>query len=708
MLFLLICTSSLFGAVIRGQVINQHTGEPLIGANIIVTGTKQGGSTDLDGFFFIPNLPKGKHEVRISMMGYESTIKMATLKNEEDEKELKIYLKEVSIQGEPVIITASKKEQKLQESPVSVTVAQADELNVNNAITMEDLMKNIAGVSMYDSQVSIRNSSGYAYGAGTRVLLLIDGVPALAGDTGEIKWDSLPIQQIERVEVVKSAGSALYGSNAMGGVINIITKEGDYKPSYSATMMLGMYDKPYYDEWKWTDRLQLYHHFGLEHSRKVGKTQMMLSFNEKMSDGYKQADDFVRGSSMGKFHYEHSPETNLTLFYNIAYEDRGCWFMWIDQNSPYEVDPRRLDDRVYSGKFNTYLKFNRKLFEKNLFYTMKVHYMYTRWFQDFMNGKEKDYSASGKLGVDSQFNFYQYDNNSIVFGIEGYYSNVNSKIFDKRFGMGGALFLQDEISYLHPLVITGGVRYDYSYVGNQSKWWQLTPKLGLVYHLNNNITFRGSGGMGFRTPTIAELFTETTLSGVIEVQPNPQLNPEAAQSIEFGVNYIYKNHYLDLAFFWNEYEDMIEAQIIDATEGIAKFANLDKARIRGVDFSAHTSYGMFSPSISYVYTEAKDLSNGEPLAYRPEHTVNLAMGIDYSSFGQFNVSYYYVSLLEKVGLFTGDPRVPVKLFNVGHKFKLGNFTVNTQVKNLFEYNYLVVERTMAEPRTYDISVTASF
>ncbi|MBN2543769.1 TonB-dependent receptor [bacterium] len=715
-LICIITVSQVFGASLQGRVVNLDTGEPLIGANVVLVGTKRGASTDLDGYFYIPNVPRGKYELRVSMMGYENTQKNIIIKADE---EVGISLKEVSLKGEPVIITASRKEQKLQESPVSVTIAQADELTVNNPFSAEEAVENLAGVTMVNQQVSIRNSSGFAYGTGARVLLLLDGVPVLAGDTGEIKWDTIPIQQLQRVEVVKTAGSALYGSGAMGGVINVITKKPEQpKPTYTITFMAGAYDKPYYKEWQWTDDLLTYHHIGLEHTRKIGRTQLMLSVNEKMNDGFRQANDSKRIQSLGKLYYEHSPESNLTFLYNAAYEDRGNWFAWVDQNHALQTSASRRNDRVYSSKLNSYVKYNRKIFDKEIFYTLKAHYLYGKWFQDFRDGEEKDYSINQKLGMDSQFNLYKFDNQAISLGVEGFYTDITSKIFGLRSGLGGAFFVQDELSHindwlhisepLNDLVLTAGGRFDYSYVGNDSKWWQLTPKIGGVYNINNNITLRASGGLGFRTPTMAELFTETTILGIIQVQPNPQLNPEAAKSAEIGGNLLYKNHYIDMALFWNRYEDMIEAKA-NEEEGTAKFVNLDKARIAGLELTVKSTFSKITTRFNYVFTDSRDLTTGNPLAYRPEHTSTINIAYDYASFGQCNITYHYADIVKNVGgYYTNDPRVPKSVFDVGAMFQFDKYTINAKVKNLFQYNYTSIVRTLAPIRSFDISLTAQY
>jgi iron complex outermembrane receptor protein len=108
----------------------------------------------------------------------------------------------------------------------------------------------------------------------TRVLMLIDGVPVLPGDSGESEMGSGARHSVERVEIIKGAGSALYGSSALGGVVNIITKSAGDRPLTHLRFSAGLYDKPSFTEWRWTDRLLLFDDMDVDHSRRIGKSQI--------------------------------------------------------------------------------------------------------------------------------------------------------------------------------------------------------------------------------------------------------------------------------------------------------------------------------------------------------------------------------------------------------------------------------------------------
>jgi len=218
----------------------------LPGVNIVLAGTNYGTSSDINGKYKIPNVKPGTYKIEFSAIGYKSYIK-EDLVIIEKPVVLNVTLKNKIIETGEILVTAGKYEQKLSEMPVSVVVISGRELQ-KNYFNFDEALRYVPGVSMSEEQISIRGSSGYSKGAGTRVLITIDGVPFYTGDTGEIIWEQIPITDIERVEIIKGPASSLYGSTAIGGVINIITKKVTKQALTSIQMYGGFYDKPSYDE----------------------------------------------------------------------------------------------------------------------------------------------------------------------------------------------------------------------------------------------------------------------------------------------------------------------------------------------------------------------------------------------------------------------------------------------------------------------------
>jgi len=241
---------------VSGYVFNSETKEKIVGANISIEGTVLGTTTNADGHFVIRNLPAQKYNLICSMIGFKRKVVEEVFVKENEDVSVEIYLEPLPVQTQPVVVTASKREQSISEIPVALSVVDEKLLMQRNSVAVDDALRYVPGVSFVQSQVNIRGSTGYSKGVGTRVLILVDGLPMLSGDTGEIIWESFPVNQIERIEIVKGAGSALFGSSALGGVINIITKSASETPETHLQLYGGMYDSPYHDKWKWNDETQ--------------------------------------------------------------------------------------------------------------------------------------------------------------------------------------------------------------------------------------------------------------------------------------------------------------------------------------------------------------------------------------------------------------------------------------------------------------------
>jgi len=234
-------------SVISGRVFDAETMIPLDFVNVYLEGTSEGTATGNGGRFSIQSFKNGKHKLIARHIGY---------KKYEEEISLSfglnlirsIALIPILVPGQEVIVTASIKEQTAQMSPASVSILRAKDIHTSPVNTFDQVLENAPGITLYRSlgisvqSLSIRGSSDVAGGGvGNRVLLLIDGRPALRPDSGGAFWSLVPTNFIERVEIVKGAFSSLYGSSAMGGVINVITRRPTINSSTQINLKFGFY-----------------------------------------------------------------------------------------------------------------------------------------------------------------------------------------------------------------------------------------------------------------------------------------------------------------------------------------------------------------------------------------------------------------------------------------------------------------------------------
>ena len=204
----------------KGTVKDDKTAETLTGVNIKVNNSK-GAITDFNGQFSL-DLAKGSHKIMISYVGYETK-----LIDVEIDKNMTTYitLSEELSELDVMVVSASKFEQKLEDVTVSVDVIGAKLIDSKNCVTLADVIRNAPGVQLIDGQLNIRAGSGWSYGTGSRVLVMVDDMPILSADQGEVEFNLIPMENIEQIEIIKGPSSTLYGTEAVAGVINILTKD---------------------------------------------------------------------------------------------------------------------------------------------------------------------------------------------------------------------------------------------------------------------------------------------------------------------------------------------------------------------------------------------------------------------------------------------------------------------------------------------------
>jgi len=721
LIFLLIFSSFGFSQSnkgrIEGKVTNQE-GQSLPGVNIILMGTTLGTITDRRGNFTLDRIPAGRYTILVSMIGYKPREILNVRVFPNKSTRLNVHLKQVAIEAPALIVTASKKQQTIQDSPISVAIVSEKEIQRRNSSNLQDIITFVPGVYLINNQLNIRGSTGYSQGAGSRVLVLLDGVPFITGDSGTINWDAIPVTEIEQIEVIKSAGSALYGSNALGGVLNIITRDPGNTPQTRIRTSWGFYNKPYYSEWRWTNRLLQFNSIDVSHSQTFHKLGVLISAGRKTSTGYKQNGEYTRWNFFGKFHYRYSSETHAVLLTNLAYENHGQSFLWRGPatNHPYEISPDAIGDKIHSGKYIWHFTYKTML-RRNLAFISKSSLYMTRW-QDYFHDNQ-DYSRTNKWGQEFLFEYQPFRRHSMTFGTESIYHRTHSSIFGNPFTYDWGIYAQDEVTLPFHLKTTIGARFDFHQVETIFHESQISPKFGLVWQPLPGTAFRTSLGKGFRAASISEIFTHTLVSG-FEVIPNLDLRAESAKAFEIGWNqFLGKIAMLDVAYFQTTYRNMINPELVTFVPPAFRLANLLNARIQGIDFS-----GKVAPiprhlflQLNYAYLDAERFGKIEPvvclddfahipgraLPYRPKHIFTSTLSGNYGGW-QLALDYRYLSRYEEVSAYCNDARVPIRNWTARIEKEIRGMTFSLKIDNLTHYYYTEFERNMSPPRNFTFTV----
>jgi iron complex outermembrane receptor protein len=716
-IFLLGCVVSniAFGGTISGVVKSAASAETLAGINVVLRGTSRGMSTAPDGRFRFDGLPAGEYGLTFSCIGYQRLQRNHIVLTSDETVELEIALELSPVQGEPIVITAGKREQSIEDVPVSIATVDATMLDRSNFISLDDALRHVPGVNLTDWQVNIRGSSGYSRGAGSRVLLLVDGIPFTTGDTGELNFESFPIGQIDRVEVLKGAGSALYGSSALGGVVNIITKRIREQPTTRIRFYGGVYGSPSFPSWDWKGGSRWLDGQSFTHSFTTGNIGVLLSGSRSADDGYRQNDFRRRYNGYAKLQYRPSASDDLTTTFGILHQRRGSFLYWQDLQHALVPPSQQQGDIVTSDRFFWNGSYTRTVSDAFVVIGRGMWY-HNRW--DDSIDTSSNASRSDVLRGEVQGIWSLTEEHVLTFGAEGSTDNVDADIFGKRHGKGFALYAQDELDLFASLKLTVGGRFDLQAIDSLETMKQFNPKIGLAFSPFNRTVFRTSAGSGFRAPSVAEAFTLAEISG-LKVYPNPALQPERSWTYEIGGNQLIGGVVLlDVALFRSDFDKLIEAGFTGSDS--AQFINITKARIQGVEASAKialTDIGSVL-DISYTYVKPEDVTKNDILKYRPRHLLYISGTMTAGDF-TFGADFRYVSRVERIDqefvtlgiIRDGDVRVPTYVVDLrcGAKLAVGAIPITAQVNvnNLFQYNYIELMGNLASPRAVTLTLDAT-
>jgi len=727
------CSAAAFGqtnyGAIEGAVRDAESGQPVVGANVTLRSTFIGAATDARGRFRLSRIPAGTCAVIVSMLGYErKTVEGVNIVRGQTAT-VDVSLRPVPVQSDPVIITANRREQSLQEVPVSVATVTARSIADRNNITLDDALRYVPGVNVLSDQVNIRGSSGYNRGVGSRVLVLLDGMPYLTGDTGEINWETIPMFDVDRLEVVKGAGSALYGSSALGGVINVITKETPPVPELRFRAFSGLYDKPRYAEWDWSSKPRFNSGVVMSYAGKSGALGYLVSAGRTVDESYRENDTYHRWSFFAKLKYDISNTQSLMVSGNYLDRSHGNYFWWKSLAEATRPPESQLNGVVHSHRGNISLAYKEFLSDK-FFYTAKAIYFGNFW-RDDSSGRVNNVSASHLFSVDVQATYNLNIANVLTFGFAANYDRVNANLFGSHPGVGSAVYAQDEIALDPEIKLTAGLRFDWQKVSILKSSAQLNPKLGIVYMPDKETSVRASFGSGFRYPAIGELYIQSSTNvSAVAVLPNPDLKAETSLSYEVGVNRSFGQFAsIDVALYNNDIRNLIEPSVeikryrpypgapTELEGPVIQFENVTKARIQGVETVLRVEWWkrFISTDIGYTYTWPEDLTEGTILKFRPRH---LLYGNGTFSWNELRASVdaRYLSRIERIDdnlvrlapIVNGEQRVAIKIVDVRASYDLFGLglpvRIGLSINNLLNYSYVELLGNLGPVRTYYLTI----
>lgn len=606
---------------LKGTVIDDVTEETLIGANVVMLEDQGvGGSTDIDGNFSF-TLPAGQHKVICSFTGMKAdTFDVSIVSGQVTTQEVRMGM--TAEQLSTVVVSAGKFEQKLEELTVSMDVIKPALIENRNSTNITSALEQTPGLTIMDEEPQIRSGSGYSFGVGSRVAILVDDLPILNGDIGKAEWSFIPTENVEQIEVIKGASSVLYGSSALSGAINVRTAYPKDKPLTKVNVFTGFRSAILEDDAsvgkrianffgmdaskangkKWWDGLANFSGMNFLHSRKIKQWDVVIGGNFLYDHGYigpqrpiaeiDEADLINRGyvdisdwtdtvadidnkdvrEIRGRFNFNlrrRSKKTsglNYGLNGNFMRSSKNFSLVW--QNTEFD----------HTGLYRSYPG-TMTLTEITTFYLDPfVNYVTPRGVQHAFRSRilfnNSDNSNNQSVNSTVFFGEYQIQRMfekmgqlNLIAGASGSYTASKSEVFvgGDSSGVNNAknfsLYMQLDKKFFKSVNVSLGVRGEYFQINDTEFVVRPVFRSGISWRAGRESYLRFSYGQGYRFPTIAEKYILTT-SGGLGVFPNPDLKPETSWNMELGFKQGFKVGkffgYFDLVGFWQEYNNSIE------------------------------------------------------------------------------------------------------------------------------------------------------
>lgn len=726
--FLIACFPALFSislyaqnqGVLKGTVTDGTNNELIVGANIYdLNDMAHGAVSDIDGKYQL-RLNPGKRTIVCSFISMKPDT-IFVMGDSLKTTEHNFTLKPVATQLETMVVVAGKYEQKLSEITVSMEVLKPSLIENKNSANIKGALEQAPGLNILDGEPQIRGGSGFNFGIGSRVAILIDGLPALAGDGGKPEWNFIPLENVEQIEIIKGASSVTYGSSALSGSINIRTAYPTDKPMTKASISGGMYDAPPIKDAKWWNGMGNFGNANFLHSEKIGQLDLVVGGMGIYDHGFIGPSSYhpwlgafndttIKNNQVGEktgrlnFNLRYRPKNITQLNYgingNFMRSTNNLSLIWDNDSSGlYRAFPRTM---TLQNQTIFYIDPFINFYAKNgIKQSLRARYFYTE-------------NEFGQTGIDTN----RTTNNSNVFYcdyqiiklLKNGLNITGGLVMNQTYAHSGtpykgvlpenhlqnfAYYAQLDRKFWKILNLSAGFRSETFIMNDEKPISKTIFRSGLNLQLTQATFLRASYGQGYRFPTITEKYMRSDIGG-LAIFPNPVLKAEASWNTEIGLKQAFKiNNFtgaLDIAYFWQEYANTIEFTFgvwdrdkdqfgDDSLSTGFKYINTGPTRVRGFEVSLPAE-GKITKNLKigilgdYTYVLPQAVNPREVFIIDSTPT---PMSYVFSSTDTTNnVLKYRFQHIAKV-----DLQVTYKWFSVG-----GSFRYYSNVQNIDKIFYL--------------------
>jgi outer membrane receptor for ferrienterochelin and colicins len=684
---LVLNVSFLMSQNITGTI--QCNNNPVPFAHIIIANTNTGATSNMLGQFVI------KHEVNenevtliISALGYEKLMKTISFTNKESIDVGTIEIKEDVLGLEEVVISASLEETYVRDSPVKTTVISGKMIQkfmpAQNLVETLGLINGVEEVVAcgvcYTNSISINGLQG-PYTA-----LLIDGSPIYGNLAAVYGLNGIPTGIVERVEVIRGPNSTLYGSEAMAGVINIITKKPGNEPQFSTEIKAGTLGTSNANVALSSTIKQWSSFTGINTSTAHG-------FIDKNKDGFADRPDFERISLFSKWNLSRDKNREMSIAARYYQEDRRSGVIqFIENHRQLRGNDSVYGESIVTNRAELFGSYDFKSSENyRLDYSLSYHHQ-SSYYGDVLYEAEQQTAFTNFTWRKSLKRHF------LLAGVtlrQQYYADntaatANGSVPENQFIPG--IFFQDEWKATRKLTILLGNRLDY-YAAHGIIW---SPRISAKYEVSNWTTIRLNSGTGFRA---VNLFTEdhAFVSGQRQVEIAEQLRPEQSYNATLGINHIYKvkeqNGTIEVDVFYNHFTNKIIPDysqtgkiIYRNSRGFAESFGAGINLNHQFNFPLNVRAGFNAQQVSRTELTEENLPQRQNIEFAPRYTSMLLVAYSHRPTGiDFSYTTRVTGPMQLPEVFDtdefGEP-LPYPRATLSKPFALHNLQITRKFKNI--------------------------
>ncbi|WP_411034235.1 TonB-dependent receptor domain-containing protein [Shinella sp. BYT-45] len=632
---------------------------------------------------------------------------------------------------EQIVVTAGGYEQDIRHAPASISVVGSETLERKTIVDISEAIRTVPGVNVGFGSDGTRGISMRGLGSGY-TLILIDGKRVNAGATtlrhynGDFDW--VPLDAIERIEVVRGPMSTLYGSDALGGVVNIITKKGSDRWTGSLTSeflfpsndltgdkrrLSGYVSGPLFED---TLSLTAY-----------GNISKKDSGNGALSDGVSVPDGSNDVDITARLTF--TPSDAHTFDLEAGY-NRERYRPWLDPASTSTDSQTEIERATASlrhtgewdfGTTTTTGHLERATNTSRLTDTEISVRTYTLDTKVVFN--PIDYFWTHNLIAGGEIRHEEMDDPANLGRYNSVTGTAGSPVAD---AFTGALFFEDEIRFTDVFRMTAGLRYDY----HENFGSHFSPRTYFIYDLTDALSFKAGWAQAFKAPNLRQLnpnWVTTSrgrgcgaVGGPCEMVGNPNLQPETSDSFEVGLYYDDGAWQGSLGYFYNDIKDKITSArvatlILPDGRKFVQQINVDRARSQGFEggltVPVHADW-TWSSSFTYLL-ESKNLETGMPLSADPEYSIHTEVTWQAREALSFTASLDWygkqVDYVQNPETLVAQNVSPYSVVNLSTKYDINdNFAFKAGVNNVFDSQPNSESNYTENGRTYFVSLTGKF